>query len=91
MFPDEATLIARGKYSTLTNERRAQLERVQGICTSIMTAAQGALRDCELKPPANPAHIETIVKCMQNLKDARERIITISLGLIELEPEAWPK
>lgn len=91
MFPDEATLIARGKYSTLTHERRVQLERVQSICNAIMTSTQGSLRDCELKPPTNVQHMETILKCMENLKDARERIITISLGLIELEPEAWPK
>lgn len=91
MFPDEPTLIARGKYSTLTKERHAQLERVQGICSTIMSATQGALRDCEVKPPANMAHIETIVKSLENLKAARERIITLSLGLIELEPDAWPK
>lgn len=91
MFPDDATLIARGKYSTLTKERREQLERVQAICTTIITMAHGTLRDCEQKPPKNREPLETMKKCFDNLEVARERLITACLGMAELQEEAWPK
>lgn len=91
MFPSDEILIARGKFSTLGKMRREQLERVQGICTSLITNAQASLRDCEAKPPKDASHIATIEKCLDNLKDAREKLITLCLGLAELEPDAWPK
>lgn len=91
MFPAEPVLIARGKYSTLSKMRREQLERVQGICTTIVSTAQAVLRDCEQKPPVNGANLETLKKCLDNAAEARERIITLCLGLAELEPEAWGK
>lgn len=91
MFPSDDILIARGKYSTLSKERRAQLERVQGICTTIVTTAHSALRDCEARPPTNGAHMETMKTCLKNLTEAREKLITLSLGLAELEPDAWGK
>ena len=91
MFPEDSILLARGKYSTLNKERRSQLERVQGICTTLVTTAQATLRDCEQRPPTNGTHLETLDKCLVNLKAARESLITIALGLNELEEEAWPK
>lgn len=91
MFPDEPTLIARGKVSTLNKERREQLERVQGICNMIVTEAQAVLKDCHAKPPVNQSHLENLGKCIDNLYKSRERLITVGLGLNEYEPEAWPK
>jgi hypothetical protein len=91
VFPPDEVLLARGKYSTLSKERREQLERVQGICTTIVTASQAALRDCEARPPTNHGPIETMTSCLQNLEAARERLITLCVGLAELEEEAWPK
>lgn len=91
MFPSDEVLLARGKYSTLSHERREQLKRVQGICNTIVTAAHSALRDCEGRPPSNKTHIDTLAVCLKNLGDARERLITLGLGLQELEPDAWGK
>ena len=91
MFPADEILIARGKLSTLRKERKDQLERVQKICTTIVSEAHSALRDCEQKPPATGIHIEILENCIKNMKDAREKLITISLGMNELEDEAWPK
>lgn len=91
MFPPDDVLIARGKYSTLTKERREQLERVQSICSTMVTAAQAALRDCEARPPVNKGPIDTMTACLTNLQASRERIITLCAGLAELEDEAWPK
>lgn len=90
-FPDEQTLIARGKYHTLSKERRIQLERVQGICTSLITTTQAALRDCEAMPPANSAHVALIEKCVENLQDAREKIVGLAAEMIEMKPRAWPQ
>lgn len=89
MFPVDEILIARGKHATLRKERREQLERVRGICTTLITEAQAALRDCEKVPPLEPKHLETLNKCMENLKGARERLITLGLGLNEVHPDAW--
>ena len=89
MFPEEPILIARGKVSTLRKERREQLERVQKICTTIVSEAHAALRDCELKPPVSSLHIEILEKCLSNLKDSREKLVTISIDMNNLEPEAW--
>jgi len=91
VFPDEPTLIARGKFSTLMKERKEQIKRVQDICRTMQGNVALLLKDCEKKPPEDLATLEMTMKCMDNLKAARERIITLSLGLIELEPDAWPK
>lgn len=91
MFPEEQTLIARGKHATLSKVRYEQIKRAQDICKTIQHEVNPVLQDCQEKPPANISHLQNIVKCLENLKDARERIITASLGMIELEDEAWPK
>jgi hypothetical protein len=89
MFPADDILLARGKHATLRKERREQLERVRGICTTLITEAQAALRDCEKVPPQDPSHLVTINKCLENLKSARERLMTVGLGLEEVKPDAW--
>lgn len=91
MFPADEVLIARGKYSTLRNERKEQLERVQAICMTLVTAAQAALRECEAKVQGEPQHIVTLANCVENLTVSRDRIITLNLGMDELKEDAWPK
>jgi hypothetical protein len=88
-FPSDDILIARGKYSTLGKERRLQLERMQDICSTIVTAAHSALRDSEMMPPASMTPVDTVEKCLANMKEARERIVQLSNGMIELKPLAW--
>jgi hypothetical protein len=91
MFPDDATLIARGKYSTLSKERRKQLERAREICTSITTASHAVLRDCELQPPQEAGPLLTVEKCLTNLKDTREKLVSLSTEMLELQMIAWPE
>lgn len=91
MFPSDEVLLARGKYSTLGRERNEQIKRVQDICRTIQGNATLILTDAQKRPPEDVKALEETIRCMENLKAARERIITLSLGLIELEPEAWPK
>lgn len=90
MYPDDSTLLARGKYSTLTHERREQLKRVQAICSTLVTAAQGALRDCESMPPEDLTHMRDIERCVTHLKDARGRIVVLANDMLELKDAAWP-
>jgi len=91
MFPDDATLLARGKYSTLNHERRQQLERIQGICRTIMDSAGQILRDAEKIPPVDITPMETIDRCMKNLTKARTELVEVCEGLVEVKPTAWPK
>lgn len=91
MFPDDATLLARGKYSTLNREWHEQVKRVQDICRTLQAKATLVLSDCQEKPPADASHVEMVGKCFENLKHARERLMTLSIAMAEIEPEAWPK
>jgi hypothetical protein len=91
MFPDDQTLIARGKYSTLSHERREQIKRVQDICRTIQATVPQILSDCQEEPPAESTHIPLLARCLENLTSARERIVTMCLGMAELKQEAWPK
>jgi hypothetical protein len=91
MFPDDATLIARGKYSTLNKERKEQLERVQTICKTIMANANPVLRDCECRPPKDMEALATLDSCVKNALKARTRLIELCEQMAEIEPLAWPK
>ena len=91
MFPADDVLIARGKYSTLRKLKKEQLERVQAICNMLVTEAQAALRECQAKTQGEPQHIVTLANCVENLSSARDRIVTLNVGMAELEQDAWPK
>jgi hypothetical protein len=91
MYPDDATLIARGKLSTLSAERREQLKRVAATCDTVVRAAHQFLRDCEDMPPEDLTHIITLERCLTNMRDARERIVNLAGEMIELKPIAWPQ
>lgn len=91
MFPDEPTLIARGKYATLSKERRVQIERVQTICKTIMHLANPLLDDCQEKPPADGSPLSRLEECIKNARSARDRLIELSTQMNELKEQAWPK
>lgn len=90
-YPDEETLVARGKYSTLNKERRAQIERVQTICKTIMHNANPLLKDCEDKPPNDLSALAALDTCVRTATSARKRIVELCIEMSELEPIAWPK
>ena len=91
MFPDDATLIARGKYATLRRDKRQQLERIQATCATLITTAQGVLTECQAKAQDRPQLIVTLATCVENLTEARDKVITLNAGMAELENAAWPK
>lgn len=88
-FPDDQTLLARGKYSTLGRERRAQLARAQKVCTTLMSACSQALRDCEAMPPVNGEPLRSIETCLKNLADCRHKIVELCAEMEVLKPIAW--
>lgn len=91
MFPDDATLIARGKYSTMSHERHDQIKRVQEICRTIQATVPKILADFQEEPLLDANYIPLLEKCVANLASAKERIMTMCLGMAEIKPEAYPK
>lgn len=90
-FPDDPTLIARGKYSTLGRERHAQLARVQKIGTTLIGTANHILRDCEQQPPVDGSHVKLLEDCLRNVQDAREKLVLLCAEMSALKPQAWPE
>ena len=90
-FPDDATLLARGKYSTLNKERKKQLERVQTACKTLMHCAGQILSGVQEKPPADAEYVMLAAKCVANATKGRDEIVVLTEQLNELEKEAWPK
>lgn len=90
-YPDESRLIAMGKYSMHSKERRAQVERVQTICKTIMHLANPVLDDCQERPPVDESPLKKLQDCLRNVEDARVKIIEHCKAMADLETEAWPK
>lgn len=89
-FPADDVLIARGKYSTLGKERRAQLERVQRICSQVVTEAHKTLRDCDQIPPVDESHLDTLASSVEQLKDLRAYIVALCASMQMQKELAWP-
>ena len=90
-FPDDARLIAIGKYSMLGRERYAQIERVQTIAKTIMHLANPLLKDCEQEPPSDGSTLKALQDCVRNAENAREKLIQLCAERATLKNEAWPK
>lgn len=91
MFPDDQRLIAIGKYSLMSRERREQLKIVQEICRTIQATVPKILADFQEEPLIDANYIPLLEKCVTNLSSAKERITTMCLGMAEIKPEAYPK
>lgn len=90
-FPEESVLIARGKYATLSRERKSQIERVQKISTTIMHMANPLLRDCEERPPKDSGPLKMLEDCVKNAHQARGKLIELCTQMNELKQQAWPE
>lgn len=90
-YPDDPTLIARGKQATLLKERREQVQRVQDICRTVQGNATLILNDCQKRPPEDERAIVESLKALENASKARTRIIELSNGIADLEEPAWGK
>jgi len=89
-YPADDVLIARGRYSTLGKERRAQLERVQRICSSVVTEAHKVLKDCEQIPPSDESHLQTLADYVDELKPLRAYILALCASMQTEKEMAWP-
>lgn len=91
MFPDDPTLIAIGKFSVMSRERREQLKLVQDICRTIQATVPKILADFQEEPLIDSGYIQVLEKCTATLASAKERIVTMCIGMAEIKPEAYPK
>jgi len=89
MFPSDDVLIARGKYSTLSHERRAQIQRVQKVCTNLITLSNQILTDAQKTPPESAEPLVSLEKCLASLKDARGKIVDLTSEMLALKGVAW--
>lgn len=90
-YPDDATLIERGKYATLSKERYAQIERVQKLSKVIMHHANPLLQDCQERPPVDASSLVVLEECVKNARSARDRLIEICNEQNKLKGAAWPE
>lgn len=89
-MPDEIVLIARGKYSTLSRERKKQLERYQKTASTAMTAIAASLKDAQTVPPASSDAISTVEKCLHNMMATREALVYLCGEMDLIRSMAWP-
>ena len=89
MFPADPILIARGKYATLSRERRKLLRDAQDHSQSLMASITWIMRDCEAEPPSDIKPLQTAGECITGLQDIRGKIVELSNQMLELKPEAW--
>ena len=92
MFPDDQTLIARGKQATLLKERREQIERVQNVCKFVQGQVALMLHGVQKRPPQDVTEqVQGSNKALENAFKAQVRIIELSTEIDSLEEEAWGK
>jgi hypothetical protein len=90
-YPDDATLIERGRYATLSKERYAQIERVQNLSKQIMHYANPLLADCQERPPVDGVPLKMLEDCVRNARTARDKLIEICIEQNKLKGAAWPE
>lgn len=89
MFPADSILLARGKYATLSSERRALLKRVQSSCSLLMDQASQIMRDAEKEPPVNSDHLQAAFTCLETAGNARAELVKVCELMGEIKEDAW--
>lgn len=89
MFPADHILLARGKYATLSSERRALLKRVQSSMSLVMDQASQIMRDAEKEPPANSEHLAAVANLLEQAGNARAELVKVCEQMVGLKEEAW--
>ena len=87
-YPDDATLQARGKYSTLASERRDLLKAMSDVLRDLSSYAGKALR---LPDDVGfiSLQLDSISVGVDRLKELNARYSVIRRSLNELKPSAW--
>ena len=94
-FPEDAVLIARGKYSTINGERKQAIKELQAHMQAIMGYAGQIIRYAELRNDDDIEYAEEqMAAAIQRLQLARTALQTCNAlkhHLDELRPLAWDK
>ena len=88
-FPPDDTLIARGKYSTLSRERREQIERAQKLADTMRNHMLKALIGMQERPPCHQESMVALRACLGNWDTAWNRTEELCAEMAELKPLAW--
>lgn len=88
-YPDNDTLIARGKWATLGRERHALLRDLQAVSKKVMHLAGPLLDDSQEEPPANPKPLEELQGCLKGAEKIRNRLIELCTERASLKAQAW--
>lgn len=88
-YPDDATLIARGKQATLKKERWEQITRVQNACRTLQGNATLILTDAQRKPPEDRELISETMRVLDNIDKAHSRIVELDADISALDGDAW--
>ena len=89
-FPDDPTLIARGKYSTLSGERRDHLKRVAKLSNTLQQNLLAAIRGMEDRKDVT-TYLTGMRACLANLEQSWTRLKAIHAEQCGLSMEAWGK
>lgn len=91
-YPDDYTLIARGKQATLLKERREQIQRVQDVCKFVQGQVAIMVQGVQKRPPEDVTEqVQQSNKALENAFKAQVRIIELTTEIDALEEEAWGK
>ena len=89
-YPADEILIARGKYSTLTGERKTLMKGMQKDIEQLANNAHRILRAIEdLDHAQNEAN--RAYECLENAQEKLDRLAALAPLINELHPLAWGK
>lgn len=89
-YPADEVLLARGRYSTITAERKALMKAMQKAVETIANSAHRILRAPEDLALAQ-GEATRVDECILAIKSILERLAVLAPLLAELQLVAWPK
>ena len=89
-FPDDATLLARGKYATLGSERRKRMKELRERMAAVTDQARVMLRFDEDAKDAGPT-FEAMQRQMERTGECLTELSALQIEMDALKPDAWGK
>lgn len=90
-LPDDATLIARGTYSTLQRERHKRLKVVRDACEAIQAQARLVLRDAEADVDHEDAPLQAMQRRFSVIEGTLIEIRDLNAQIADIKQAAWPE
>ena len=88
-YPDDLTVLARGKYSICGKERREQIERVAKLANTMQQHLLLALNGVQEEPTEKREHLNALRACLGNWENAWNRIDELDAERALLRAEAF--